>query len=75
MRQGVGILSTVSGGKTSELDGTSIATRYASGLAAHLLGKDQSIDGLCEYVAKTGLHAIAGKPGGITNALINNGNQ
>ncbi|KAI6779266.1 Cuticle-degrading protease-like protein [Emericellopsis cladophorae] len=72
---GVGILSTVPGGRTEELDGTSMASPHVAGLAAYLLGKGEAMDGLCGYIARTGLQIVTGAPNGTTTALINNGNQ
>lgn len=72
---GVGIESTVPGGKTELLDGTSMASPHVAGIAAYFLGQGESIDGLCAYIAKNSIPVITGAPNGTTNGLINNGSS
>jgi subtilisin family serine protease len=73
---GVGVLSTVPGGKTEEMDGTSMASPHIAGLAAYLLGTGEKVEGLCDTIAKTAIMgAISNVPNGTVNALANNGNQ
>lgn len=56
--KGVGIESTVPGGKTELLDGTSMASPHVAGIAAYFLGNGQGIDGLCGYIAENGINVI-----------------
>lgn len=73
---GVDIISTIPGGKTEALDGTSMASPHVAGLAAYLLAKGEAADGLCGFLASSGLSGVlSGVPNGTVNVLINNGNQ
>ena len=70
---GVGVESTVPGGSTEKMDGTSMASPHVAGFGAYLLGKGESIDGLCDTIAKSAIDVITGAPNGTTTGLINNG--
>jgi subtilisin family serine protease len=73
---GVDIESTLPGGQTGSLDGTSMASPHVAGLAAYFMSLGQKADGLCEFLAQNGLQgAISGAPNGTTTVLINNGEQ
>jgi subtilisin family serine protease len=73
---GVDIESTLPGGQTGSLDGTSMASPHVAGLAAYFMSLGQKADGLCDFLAQNGLRgAISGVPNGTANVLINNGNQ
>jgi len=72
---GVGIESTVPGGKTDSLDGTSMASPHVAGLGAYLLGNGGKAEGLCDTIAKGAIEVITGAPNGTTTLLINNGAQ
>lgn len=70
---GVDILSTVPGGSSEELSGTSMASPHVAGLAAYFIGLGESVEGLCEYIAENGIEVVQGAPNGTTTALIQNG--
>lgn len=71
---GEGIVSTIPGGKTEPLDGTSMASPHIAGLGAYLLAAGQKADGLCDYIAKSGLQGVLSNvPNGTVNILANNG--
>ena len=73
---GVNIISSVPNGGTEALDGTSMASPHVAGLAAYLLASGQKADGLCDFIASSGLSGlISGVPNGTANVLINNGSQ
>lgn len=73
---GVDVLSSVPGGGSEELSGTSMASPHVAGLAAYLLGTGASISGLCSTIASSGLEGvISGVPSDTANILINNGYQ
>ncbi|CAI6090151.1 unnamed protein product [Clonostachys chloroleuca] len=70
---GVGILSTIPGGRTEKMSGTSMATPHIAGLAAYLLGTGQKVAGLCDYIKQTGVQTLSGGPNGTTRTIANNG--
>ncbi|VUC30284.1 unnamed protein product [Clonostachys rosea] len=70
---GVGILSTIPGGRTEKMSGTSMATPHIAGLAAYLLGTGQKVAGLCDYIKQTGVQTLTGGPNGTTRTIANNG--
>ncbi|KAH7313748.1 cephalosporin C acetylhydrolase [Stachybotrys elegans] len=73
---GVDVESSIPGGGSEFLSGTSMASPHVAGLAAYLLGTGQSASGLCDYIASTALEGlISDVPGSTPNLLINNGNQ
>lgn len=73
---GVNIVSTVPNGGTESMDGTSMASPHVAGLGAYLLASGQKADGLCDFIASSGIKGIiSGVPNGTANVLINNGNQ
>jgi subtilisin family serine protease len=70
---GVDVLSSVPGGKTEEMSGTSMASPHVAGIAAYYVGLGESIDGLCDFIAENGIDVVTGAPNGTTTTLINNG--
>ncbi|XWW96256.1 hypothetical protein V2A60_004229 [Cordyceps javanica] len=73
---GSDIKSTWIGGKTNTISGTSMASPHVAGIGAYFLGKGQKAEGLCDYIAKSGLKdVIKGVPKDTVNVLINNGEK
>ncbi|KAF4120877.1 Serine protease, subtilisin family [Geosmithia morbida] len=71
---GVDILSSIPGGGSETLSGTSMASPHVAGLGAYLLGKGSSVSDLCSTIASSALeNVISDVPSGTANLLINNG--
>lgn len=70
---GVGVISTRSGGGTTSMDGTSMATPHIAGLGAYFMGLGKSASGLCDYLQSIALkNAISGVDSGTKNLLAQN---
>lgn len=65
---GVDVTSTIPGGKTEEMSGTSMASPHIAGLGAYFLGLGKSADGLCDYLKDIALEGVIG---GIRNGTVN----
>lgn len=73
---GTNIKSTWIGSNTNTISGTSMASPHVASIGAYFLGKGQKLEGLCEYIAKSGLKiVIQGVPEDTANTLINNGEK
>ena len=71
---GVDITSSVPGGGTEQMDGTSMATPHVTGLGAYFLGLGKGSGGeLCDYIGSAAKTVVTGAPSGTTTKLINNG--
>lgn len=74
---GSNILSTLPGGQTGSLSGTSMASPHVAGLAAYLAGLEgyPGSEALCTRIKNLATtNVITGLPSGTANRLIFNGN-
>ncbi|TQV93055.1 hypothetical protein V2A60_003632 [Cordyceps javanica] len=70
---GVNVVSTRTGGGTTTMSGTSMATPHIAGLAAYFMGLGRSASGMCEYLQSISLKdAISGVRSGTKNLLAQN---